>query len=382
VLEQGKPYREAYSDVMRSSDFALSFSEYELLDTQHPSEPQSAVWTAARPLGVVAAIVPWNYPFYQSAFKMVHALHAGNTVVIKPAPTTPLSALHLGYLIADILPAGVVNILGDDGSVGPALVEHELVAKVSFTGSTETGKKVMASAAKSLKRVTLELGGNDAAIVLEDADPIRAAQKLAAASFRNAGQVCISSKRMYVQGSIYDDFLSSFIYAVEQLRVGHGLHPKTDVGPVQNSDQFAQAREWLEVAAKDGTVVAGGGCPDVDGFFVEPTLVAHVRPESKLMREEVFAPIRSVTRFDDVADAVAQANGTPYGLGASIWTDDTARAKALAVALDAGTVWINGHAALRPDVPYGGVKHSGIGREFGLEGLRSYTDTQAVYLMT
>ena len=381
VLEQGKPIEEARSDVTRASEFARYMAGLRLECELLVDDATHQVWLSPRPLGVVAAIVPWNFPLYQAVFKMVQAVMAGNSVIVKPAPTSPLSALALGEYLAHVVPPGLVNVIGDDGQVGPLLVDADGIDKVSFTGSTATGRLVMAGAARTLKRLTLELGGNDAAIVLDDVDVSAVAEKLVATSFKNAGQVCISSKRIFAPREIYEDLAEAMGNIVAQFPLGHGLDPATRLGPVQNRKQFEAASRWLEQARHEGRIVTGGRTLDRPGYFVEPTLVTDLQADASLLSDEVFAPIRSVIPYDVIDHAIDAANASPYGLGASVWSSDRERALKLADQLDAGTVWINQHGALRQDVPYGGMKQSGFGMEFGQAGLREYTSTQVISVL-
>jgi len=292
------------------------------------------------PLGVVAAILAWNFPLAILAYKLAPAIVTGNTIVVKPAPSTPLSALFVGELIKDLVPRGVVNILSDDGEVAPVLVAHPGVAKIAFTGSTKTGKAVYANAASTVKRVTLELGGNDAAIVLPNVDVRKIAPKLFAAMFGNSGQICLSLKRLYVHTSIYDEVCDELAVLARNARVGDGFDPETEFGPVQNRNQFQQLKEVLAEVATAGTIIAGAEVKDGPGFFVAPTLVRDVSDDCRLVKEEIFGPIRPILRYDDMDDAIRRANDSCYGLGASVWSNDVELAARLARRIEAGTVWV------------------------------------------
>jgi acyl-CoA reductase-like NAD-dependent aldehyde dehydrogenase len=303
---------------------------------------------------------------------------AGNTVVLKPAATTPLSTLRLAALIKDILPAGVLNVIADANDLGGALTAHPDVRKVSFTGSTATGKKVMAGAADALKRITLELGGNDAGIVLSDVDPKTAAPKIFQGAFQNSGQVCIALKRLYVHESIYDAMCAELAQLADAAVMGDGLEQGTQIGPLQNKMQYDKVRELIEDARHDGKIIAGGVVLDQSGYFIRPTIVRDITDGSRLVDEEQFGPVLPVIKFADDEDALARANNTPYGLGGSIWSADLDRAYALARRMDSGTVWINKHSELAPNIPFGGAKQSGIGVELGEEGLAEFTQLQVI----
>lgn len=378
TMENGKPIAAARADV----DLSLSWAEHvkglELRPEVIKDDDESRIEIRHRPIGVVAAIIPWNFPFFQTMYKLVPALMAGNTLVIKPSPTTPLNALVLGELLADIVPPGVVNIIGDDGEVGPTLTSHPDVSKVSFTGSTAVGRHVMASGAATLKRVVLELGGNDAAIVLDDADLDSAVEGIFSWAFMNTGQVCINIKRIFVPDSMYDQFAQAFAQKANEARVGHGLDPNTDFGPVQNVRQFATAKEYLKLANVHGTVIAGGEVLEGPGYFVQPTVVRDIDEDSPLIREETFGPVRSLLRYSDLEEAIRRANDTPYGLGNSVWGSDLDRAAEVADRLESGTVWVNTHFSLAPDVPFGGHKQSGAGVEFGDAGFREFTEAYVI----
>jgi acyl-CoA reductase-like NAD-dependent aldehyde dehydrogenase len=331
-----------------------------------------------RPLGVIGAIVPWNFPMILMAFKLPPALLAGNTVVLKPAPTTPLTSLKLGELIKDILPAGVVNIVADENDLGAPLTAHPDVRKISFTGSTATGQKVMAGAAGLLKRITLELGGNDAGIVLDDVNPKEAAPKLFQSAFQNSGQVCIAMKRLYVHEKIYDEMCNELAAIANNTIIGDGLKQGTQLGPLQNKMQFEKVKELIEDAKKTGKVIAGGDVPEEKGYFIRPTIVRDISDGTRLVDEEQFGPVLPVIKYSDPEDAVARANASPYGLGGSIWSNDKNKAYELATKLDSGSVWINKHADLAPNIPFGGARLSGIGSELGEEGLAEFTQLKII----
>lgn len=376
--EQGKPIAESQREVGGMAGFFRFCATLDLSTRETVDKSGRRLEFVRRPLGVVAAIIPWNFPLMTIAFKMPFALLAGNTIVIKPAPTTPLSTLLFFELIADILPPGVANVIVDDNDLGTALTSHPDVRKVSFTGSTATGRKVMASAADTLKRLTLELGGNDAAIVLGDVDVEATAQALFRGAFMNAGQICLAIKRLYVHETIYDAMCDALGRLADAVVVGDGLQQGTQMGPVQNAAQFAKINDLIDQSRRDGVIVAGGERVGGPGFFVRPTIVRDVDAGTRIVDEEQFGPILPVIRFSDADMAVANSNRTDFGLGASVWSADVPRARALAARIEAGTVWINKHADLAPHIPFGGAKTSGIGVEFGQEGLHEFTQLQVI----
>lgn len=331
-----------------------------------------------RALGVVGAIIPWNYPLLLLAFKMPPALLAGNTIVIKPAPTTPLSTLEFGALIVGMLPPGVVNIITDANGLGDALTAHPDVAKISFTGSTATGRKVMASASNTLKRVTLELGGNDAGIVLGDVDPKKVAPAICDGAFQNSGQVCLALKRLYVHESVYDKMCNELAELANAAIVDDGLKQGTKLGPLQNKMQYEKVKGYLEDARANGAIVAGGEVPDRPGYLIRPTIVRDIAEGTRLVDEEQFGPVLPVMKFSDSADALRRANASSYGLGGSVWSSDPEAAYELATQMEAGTVWINKHLDILPYVPFGGAKNSGVGRELSEEGLAEFTQLQVI----
>jgi acyl-CoA reductase-like NAD-dependent aldehyde dehydrogenase len=376
--EQGKPLPHAAGEISHSIDVIRYFSSLDLpLQVIKEDEGQKIV-RQHTPLGVVAAITPWNFPMVLLMMKVAPALLAGNTVVIKPAPTTPLTTLRFGELCAEVLPPGVVNVIVDQNDLGEALTSHPDVAKVAFTGSTATGKKVMASAAQTLKRLTLELGGNDAAIVLDDVDPKDVAPKLFAAATMNSGQVCLAIKRIYVHHSIYDEMCEELGKLAEATIVDDGIKQGTQMGPIQNKAQFEKVKGFLDEAKRYGKIVAGGGVLPRKGYFVSPTIVRDIPDDSRLVREEQFGPIVPVLRYEDLNDAIARANDSDYGLGCTVWSSDPERALDVARRVEAGVIWINRHLDLPPDIPMGGAKQSGIGAELGQEGLEEFTQAKII----
>lgn len=331
-----------------------------------------------RPLGVVAAITPWNFPFDVLSLKLPAALIAGNTMVVKPAGTTPLATLQLGRLLATVLPPGVVNVISDANDLGEALTQHPGVRKISFTGSTATGQCVMKNAADSLKRVTLELGGNDPAIVLDDANAREIAPDLAFWAFFHAGQVCVGLKRLYVPAALYDELCDELAAIARAIKVGNGMEAGVQMGPLQNRKQYERAKLFLSDAECDGTIIAGGNIIEGPGFFVQPTVVRDIEDGSPLVDEEQFAPILPVVKYRDLDELIRQINQSPYGLGASVWSRDLARATAVAERLNCGTVWINKHCDVAPHIPFAGAKSSGVGVEFGEAGLLEFTQLQVI----
>ncbi|AJE45049.1 aldehyde dehydrogenase family protein [Celeribacter indicus] len=376
--EQGKPLAQARRELGAMAGFFRYVTTLDLPEKRYTDADGRDLSVQRRPLGVVATIIPWNFPLMTIAFKVPFALLAGNTVLIKPSPTTPLSTLKFGEIIADLVPPGVVNIVTDDNDLGDAISSHPGIRKVSFTGSTATGRKVMASAAGTLKRLTLELGGNDAAIVLDDVDVEAVVPALFRAAFLNSGQVCLAVKRLYVQEGAYDRITSGLARLAEAAKVGDGLEEDVDFGPVQNRMQFEKLKDLLNEARGQGTILAGGRLGNGPGYFIPPTIVGDMREGCRLVDEEQFGPILPVIRFADPEEVLARSGQTDFGLGASVWSGDAARARTLAERIEAGTVWINKHADLAPHIPFGGAKQSGIGVEFGEEGLVEFTQIRVI----
>lgn len=376
--EQGKALQAAMGEVFGAAAFFRYFATLDLPAKTVQDDAAGRVEIRRKPLGVIGAIVPWNFPLILMAFKVPAALLAGNTIVLKPAATTPLSTLKIAELVKDLVPPGVLNVIADANDLGAAITGHPDIRKISFTGSTETGKRVMAGAADALKRVTLELGGNDAAIVLDDVDPAETAPKIFAAAFQNSGQVCIAAKRVYIHESIYEAMCEELAKLADAAVVGDGLEQGTQFGPLQNKAQFDKVLDYIEAGKRDGKVIAGGGRAGDTGYFIRPTIVRDITDGSKLVDEEQFGPVLPLIKFSDAADAVARANASEYGLGGSIWAKDSERAWDLAAGMESGTVWINKHADLQPHLPFGGAKFSGVGSELGEEGLKEFTQVQVL----
>ncbi|MBL6642763.1 MAG: aldehyde dehydrogenase family protein [PS1 clade bacterium] len=376
--EQGKPLEDAMGEIMGASMFFRYFQTLDLpVEVLEDSDTQR-VEIHRNPLGVVGAIIPWNFPVILLAFKLPAALLGGNSIIIKPAPTTPLSALHLGRLIADILPAGVVNVIADNNDLGDKITTHKGISKISFTGSTATGARVMASAASTLKRITLELGGNDAGIIMDDVDVEKVAPQIFQGAFGNNGQICIAMKRVYAHASIYDKLVEQLAKLADEAIVGNGLEQGTQLGPLQNKMQFDKVKDYIEDGRANGTIVAGGDVPEGKGYFIPPTIVRDIDDDSRLVREEQFGPVLPIIKYDDVDDVIERANDTEYGLGGSVWASDVERAYDVAKKVDSGTIWVNKHADLQPHVPFGGIKTSGIGTELGAEGLNEFTQRKVI----
>jgi acyl-CoA reductase-like NAD-dependent aldehyde dehydrogenase len=338
-------------------------------------------WTVREPLGVVGLIVPWNFPLTIAAWKLGPALAAGNTVVLKPAELTPLTALKLEQLAAPILGEGVLNVVAGLGPVaGARLVEHPDVAKIAFTGSTRVGREIASKAAATLKRVTLELGGKSANIVFADADLERAAAAAPMAVFANAGQDCCARSRILVQRSVVDRFLTLLEEHVRAIRVGDPLADGTEMGPLISAAQRERVRSFM--GDDEAPVAFTGSAPKGPGFWFPPTVLYPVEPSSRAVTEEIFGPVTAVIPFDDEAEAVRLANATIYGLSGSIWTENGARALRVARAVETGVLSINSNSSVRVSTPFGGFKQSGYGRELGPHALDAYTEVKTIYYAT
>lgn len=376
--EQGKPLADAQGEVAWTQGYLGHYATLELKGRMIQDDESGMIELRRKPLGVVAGITAWNFPILIACWKLGPAVIAGNTIVLKPAPSTPVATLYLGQLIKDIFPAGVVNIITDENDLGSYLTGHPDVAKVGFTGSTATGKKIMANASDTLKRLTLELGGNDPAIVLDDVDVKQTARNIFGGAFMNNGQVCMAIKRAYVHESIYDAMCEELAALAQAAIVDDGLKQGTQIGPLQNKAQYEKVKGFVEQAKADGKVVAGGEILERAGYFIRPTIVRDVSDGDPLVDEEQFGPVLPVIRFEDVDDVVGRANASPYGLGGSVWSSDESKAIDIAGRIDSGTVWVNQHVAISPLVPMAGSKQSGIGVEQSIEGLEEYSQIQVI----
>ncbi|MDO4682250.1 MAG: aldehyde dehydrogenase family protein [Lautropia sp.] len=333
-----------------------------------------------KPIGVVGSITPWNYPLMIAIWHIMPAMLAGNTVVLKPSEQTPLTTLRFAELAHEILPPGVLNVLSGSGELGALISQHPGIDKIVFTGSTPTGQAIMRSAAGNLKRLTLELGGNDAGIVLDDVDVQAVAGRIFATAFINNGQTCAALKRLYVQDGVYEALCEALKGIAASVKTGNGLDADSDFGPLQNARQLSIVEELVEDARQRGArVLCGGRRTDTSGYFYPVTLVADIEDGAPLVDREQFGPVLPIIRFSDPEEALARANASENGLGGSVWSSDPARAEALAARLACGTAWINHHAVIQPNAPFGGVKASGFGVEFGQAGLMEFTTIQTRY---
>lgn len=333
-----------------------------------------------RPLGVVGSITPWNFPIQIAVWHILPALRTGNTVVAKPSPETPLTFLRVVELMNSLLPPGVLNsVTSDDAgeNIGAAMSAHPGIAKIVFTGSIATGAKVMRASADTIKRVTLELGGNDAGIVLSDVDLEAVAESLFWGAFINNGQTCAALKRLYVHDTVYDAVCAALVGIAEKVKVGDGLAEESNLGPMNNRAQFDRFATMVAAAKSEGRVLIGG--EPSEGLFYPLTLIADLADNSPLVAQEQFGPALPILRYSDLNAAIKSANGTDFGLGGSVWSRDIEAAKSVAARMECGSVWINRHGAIQPNVPFGGHKHSGFGVEFAEEGLVEFTNLQAVF---
>jgi phenylacetaldehyde dehydrogenase len=337
-------------------------------------------YTRREPVGVVAAIIPWNFPLLMAVWKIGPALVSGCTVVLKPAEQTPLTALRLGALAREAgIPAGVVNVVTGLGAVaGAALVAHPGIAKIAFTGSTEVGKLIGRTAMDRMARVSLELGGKSPVIVLDDADLESAAPGAASAIFYNHGQVCCAGSRLYVQRPAFDEVVARIVQIADRMCMGPGIDPKSQIGPLVSAEHRARVLSYIQKGTAGGARMLTGGAADRPGYFVKPTVLVDARPDSVVAREEIFGPVLVATPFDELDEAVALANDSEFGLAASVWSRDLSRVHRLVPRIRAGTVWVNCHNLIDPAMPFGGFKQSGIGREMGRAVLDLYTETKSV----
>lgn len=380
--EQGKPLDQANGEILGTVNVLRTVAKMRLETQVLSANDEKKVIEHRTPLGVVAAITPWNFPLILLANKFAPALVTGNTMISKPAPTTPLTSLLFAEVCQSLLPPGVFNILCDENELGAALTSHPDVAKVTFTGSTETGKKVMASSAGGLKRVTLELGGNDASIVLDDVDPVQVAQKVFQGSMRNAGQICVAIKRVYVPEAMYDVFCEELARLAKEAVVDDGANQGAQIGPVQNRQQFEKVSALIEDSKGRGNIIAGGVPLNRAGYFISPTIVRDIDDDAPLVRQEQFGPVLPVLKYGDVEELLQRVNDSDYGLAATVWSNDVERAFEVARRINTGTVWINQLQAIDPNIPFRGAKSSGIGGESGLEGFHEYTQAHIINAAT
>lgn len=382
TMEQGKPLTQANVEVGAAAAWARQIPEIEIPENVIEDTDERRIVQRYTPIGVAAAIVPWNFPVLLAVGKIVPAVYTGNTIIVKPSPFTPYCALKLAELATKCFPPGVVQALSGDDSLGPMITEHSGIGKISFTGSSLTGKRVMASCAKTLKRVTLELGGNDPCIVCDDVDIDAVVPKVGILSFLCSSQVCMMIKRLYVHEKIYDEFRTKLTQFVQSLPVGDGTKPDTFFGPVQNAMQFEKVKDLVAETARSGyQTTLGGSVPDSSaGFFIPPTIVDNPPESSRVVQEEPFGPILPMLKWSDEDDVIARANATDSALGSSVWTKDMTRATRLADQLEAGSVWVNSHFDVAPNAPFGGHRGSGLGTEWGLNGLLGYCNSQTLWL--
>ncbi|WP_223190038.1 aldehyde dehydrogenase family protein [Nonomuraea terrae] len=380
TAEQGKPLAESAREVQTAAMFFRYYADMELPREVLRDDESAFVQLVRRPLGPVAVIAPWNFPLTLAGAKIAPALSAGNTVVLKPSPFTPLSSLKVGEVLREVLPAGVLNVISGGNEAGAAMTTHPLIRKISFTGSIATGKAIAAAAAADLKRTTLELGGNDPVIVLEGADPVRVAEGVFPRAFSNSGQVCVAPKRVYAHESLRPALVEALAELARNAKVGDGSLAGTELGPVNNRPQLERVAELVDDAVRHGaTVAAGGGVIDGKGYFYRPTILTDLGDGVRIVDEEQFGPALPVIGYRDLDDAVARANATHFGLGSSVWGEDLERAAAVAERLEAGTTWVNTHTARSLDEPFAGVKWSGIGVESGRWGLKGFTEFHLIH---
>jgi acyl-CoA reductase-like NAD-dependent aldehyde dehydrogenase len=380
TAEQGKPLADANIEVFAAAIWCQYFANLDTPPQVIQDDAEATVEVVRRSLGVVAAITPWNFPLVLAFWKIAPALLAGNTLVLKPSPFTPLTTLKMAEILRGVVPPGVLNVVSGGDELGAWMTRHPVPRKVSFTGSVETGKKVALSAAPDLKRVTLELGGNDPAIVLEDADPAVVSRAIFAGAFNNNGQVCSAIKRVYVPESIYDQVVEGLSAQASSIKVGEGTEPDAKLGPINNAPQYERVKELVADAMSHGATAASGGRPiDGPGYFFEPTILSDVTDGTRIVDEEQFGPALPVISYRDVDDVVERANATHFGLSGSVWGADSERAAAIAGRLECGTAWVNTHLALAPQEPFGGFKWSGVGVENGPWGLAEFSGIQVVH---
>ena len=381
TLEQGKPLGLAQFEVEAGANWIEFVSGLEIpVESIHdPSGKTIKVYN--RPLGVVASITPWNWPFMIAIWHIIPALRTKNCVVNKPSEYTPLSTIKLVEIMNRHLPKGVCSVVLGAGDVGGTLSAHPQIAKVTFTGSTRTGQRILSTSVDSLKSVVLELGGNDVGLVLEDADLDVAAARIFGSAFLNAGQTCAALKRLYVHESVYDALTEKLVNLANAQVVGDGLDSNTTFGPIQNKAQYEKVKALIaDAVVQGGQIITAAKTVPEKGYFVAPTLISHVQGGVALVDDEQFGPVLPIVKFSDVNAVIAETNQSEFGLGGSVWSTDIAKAEAIASKMETGTVWINSHSDLSPAAAFGGWKTSGLGFSFGLDGLLLFTRKQAVHI--
>jgi acyl-CoA reductase-like NAD-dependent aldehyde dehydrogenase len=380
MAEQGKPLSEASTEGFAAGIWFQYYANLEVPREVIQDDDNAFAEVVRRPLGVVAAITPWNFPLILASWKIAPALLAGNTMVLKPSPFTPLATLRMGEILRDVFPPGVLNVVSGGDDLGKWMTSHPVPRKISFTGSVATGKHVAMSAAPDLKRVTLELGGNDPAIILDDVDPAAIADKLFWGAFQNNGQVCSAIKRVYVPERLYDGVVEALAEKARSVKVGEGSIEGVQLGPINNQPQFDRVSELVADAIKGGATAVTGGKPiDGGGYFFEPTILSDISDGTRIVDEEQFGPALPIISYRDLDDAVERANATHFGLSGSVWSADPERGAEVAARLECGTAWVNAHLALAPHQPFGGAKWSGIGVENGPWGFYGFTELQVLY---
>ena len=380
--EQGKPHEQARGEIMGAAYMVNAQADLDIDDEMNTDNDKETIRTRRVPVGVVGGIVPWNFPVSMAVQKIVPAMLSGCTIVLKPSPFTPLATLRIAELIADIVPAGVVNIITGEDTLGPLITEHPDIDKITFTGSTATGKKIMEGASADLKRITLELGGNDASIVLPDADVQKVAEQLFWSSFMNAGQICVAAKRIYIHEDIYDELSAAIVEVAKTVKVGDGSQQGTGVGPVQNKKQFERVKELIQDAKDNGYnfLIGGDVDPSGTGYYVPISILDNPPEDARIVAEEQFGPVMPLMKFSTEEEAITRANNSDYGLAGAVWTKDEEKGVKIAEQLETGTVWVNQFLKLTPHTPFAGHKQSGFGAEYGKEGLLEFTYPQVIML--
>lgn len=380
VKEQGRPYPGAKAEILGGAMWMKATTMLDVPVEVTEDSDTRRVEVHHVPLGVVCGIVPWNFPVLLAVWKIAPALLAGNTLVLKPSPFTPLTTLRIGELIRDCFPAGVFNVISGGDALGPLMTAHKGFAKITFTGSTATGKRVMESAARDLKRITLELGGNDAAIVLPDVDVDAVAAQLFEGAFHNTAQVCVATKRMFIHADIYDQVRDRLHELAKATPVGDGAQQGNRYGPIQNEAQYRRVLDLIDDARATGLTLLEGGSVPERGYFVPLTLVDNPPDDARVVVEEAFGPVLPLLKWTDLDDVVTRANDSEYGLAGAVWSGDVDKATQIAHRLDTGTVWINQNLQSTPFTPLAGAKQSGFGQENGLPGLLEFTRPKSIFI--